>query len=85
MSTLTTRIRAVLLVVAFAMTGWFALTPGMIRAQGDDDQDGWDECMFGENDPELGECDPNSEHMYEGSCEGVDCYSDLETCCQMAN
>jgi hypothetical protein len=83
MSTLTTRIRAVLLVAAFAMTGWFALTPGMIRAQGDDDQDGWDECMFAD-DGEF-TCDPDSEHIYEGSCEGVDCYTELEDCCQMAN
>lgn len=84
MSAWQSRTRASVLVAAFAVLGWAALTPGVIGAQvePEDDQDGWDECMFG-GEPGIGPCNPNAEHIFQGQCEGIDCYSELETCCQM--
>ena len=35
--------------------------------------------------PGIGECDPDREHIYEESCEGIDCYYELEICCDIEN
>ena len=31
--------------------------------------------------PETGPCIENLEHVYDGQCEGVDCYTAIEWCC----
>lgn len=49
--------------------------PELLRAQ-------WEEpCMFGGPPGSGWECDPDKAHIYQGSCEGIDCYSQMESCC----
>lgn len=84
MSQVTKSIRVILLTCVFAIAAWFVQSPGMGFSQEipEDDQDAWDECLFGGH-PDVGTCLPNREHIWEGECQGVDCYAELEHCCQM--
>lgn len=40
-------------------------------------------CEFA-GQPGIGGCDPDKKHIYDGECEGIDCYYDLEECCGAA-
>lgn len=60
---------SLILAIAFA-----AGTVGTTGAQDDDDP-----CFL--TNEELGPCIEDTEHFFDGQCEGIDCYSALEFCC----
>jgi len=58
-----------------ASTVVLVATPGLLRAQTEEEQP----CEFG--GPGEWHCIPNVKHIYQSSCEGIDCYDQMETCC----
>jgi len=68
------RTRGLILILAFALIGmgsWSILAPNALRAATEEP------CDFSD----LGPCIPDMQHVFENSCEGVDCYTALEFCC----
>ncbi len=66
--------------VAFTMLSLaLAIAFSVVNAGTTGAQDEDDPCWL--EDEELGPCIENMEHVYDGQCEGIDCYSALEFCC----
>jgi len=67
--------RLVVSVVVLAVCTLILTGPALLRAQ-------WEKpCEFGGPPGSGWECEPDKAHIYRGSCEGIDCYSQMESCC----
>lgn len=65
------RVLAAILGLGFATA--MVLAPGSLYSQEEEP------CMFDDGTDEWA-C-TEGPHMYEGQCEGIDCYSSMEFCC----
>lgn len=68
-------VRLVVSILVLVLGGLILGGPGMLRAQWEDP------CEFGGPPGSGWECDPDKAHIYQGSCEGIDCYTQMEDCC----
>lgn len=68
-------VRVVVSLVVFAVCGLILGSAGLLRAQ-------WEEpCEFGGPPGSGWGCNKDKAHIYQGSCEGIDCYYEMEDCC----
>lgn len=74
--------RRIMLASAVAIllgSSYFVLAPAVLTGQTEDGA-----CEFQDPnnpDPDFHECDPDAQHIYDGTCEGTDCYPRMEECC----
>ena len=67
------------LVLSIAILGMGGVVLGNVGPLSADQTDTEEPCELGGSGE--WECLPDHQHMYDGNCEGIDCYHYLEECC----
>lgn len=70
------KIRLAVSLVVLAVASLLLTSPGLVTAETTEEP-----CDFGGPPGSGWGCDPNKAHLYQSSCEGIDCYYEMETCC----